>query len=478
MFDESWDVIIVGTGFAGLSAAIEARQAGCNVLVLEKMGVPGGNSAISAGMTAAPATPLQAEANIVDSPTRLANDMLAAGKGLNDPALLKVVTERAGAAVAWMESYLGIAFNRSLLHGGGHSVPRIYNIASSLGGGATIVQALLVKCRELGITIRMRCALKDLIQDAGGRVIGVDVADQYMFPNPDSGVRKQLHADKAVILACGGFSHDVRFRMTQDPRLNGDFDTTNHPGATAEALMLALRAGATPVHLSWIQLGPWTSPDERGFGVGALFGVCIGYPHGILVDAATGKRFINELTDRFSRTQNMSMVGRVPVLIVGGEAAQQYPYLRQCMKRNVVRQFNSVEELAAGYSMNLSALQHTINAYNNSVLQGTDAEMGKPLAYGQRYSVAAPFYVMRLRPKVHYCNGGILTNTESQVLNIETQEPIPGLYAAGEMAGGINGACRVAGMATTECIVFGRIAGANAAKEKVHAEEQLQAVRS
>ncbi len=465
MFEEVFDVIVVGSGFAGLSAAIEARLAGCNVLVIEKMRVPGGNSAISAGMTAVAASPLQASANIVDSPTRLANDMLAAGKGLNDPSLLKVVTDESTNALLWMQDYLGITFNGSLLHGGGHSVPRVYSIASSLGGGASIVQAMLVKCRELGISVRMRCALENLIQDENGRVIGVDVANNHTFPKNDSGNRETLKAERAVILACGGFSQDVGFRMTQDPRLNSDFETTNHPGATAEALVIALKAGATPVHLSWIQLGPWTSPDEKGFGVGALFGVCIGFPHGILVDAATGKRFINELTDRLSRTQHMSMAGRIPILIVGGEAALQYRYLRQCLKRSVVKQFDSIDELAQNQSIGKDTLQRTIDTYNNSVRTGTDSELGKPLTSQKRFTVSPPFFVMRLRPKLHYCNGGIQINTRAQVLEIETHEAIPGLYAAGEMTGGINGASRIAGMATTECVVFGRIAGANGAKE-------------
>jgi flavocytochrome c len=471
VFQEAFDVVVVGSGFAGLAAAIEARLAGCTVLVIEKMRVPGGNSAISGGMIAVAASPLQAALGIVDTPEQLANDMFAAGKGLNDPRLLRVVTEGSAGALLWMQSYLGIQFNENLIHGGGHSVPRIYSISSgmggSMGGGAAIIQAMLVKCRELGIVVRMRCTLKGLLQDESGRVIGVDVANFHCYPNSESGRREMLRAEKGVVLACGGFARDVGFRMTQDPRLTAEFESTNHPGATAEGLVVALKCGATPVHLSWIQLGPWTSADEKGWGVGALFSLLMGYSHGILVDATTGKRFINELTDRLSRTQHMAMAGRVPILIVGGEAAVEYPYLRQCLKRGVVKRYESIADLAENQAVSRETLERTIATYNDSVVSGTDAELGKPLNAQKRFLIGPPFFVVRLRPKLHYCNGGIQINEQSQVLNLETHQPIPSLYAAGEMAGGIHGACRISAMSTTECIVFGRLAGKGAAKEKL-----------
>lgn len=348
MFEEVYDIIVIGTGFAGLAAAIEASKSGCSVLVIDKMKIPGGNSAISGGMIAVANSPVQAKQNIADSPSKLANDMIKAGLGINYPDLVQTVSEQSRNAFIWMRDYLGVTFQDTVLQGGGHSVARICS-TNSISGGASIIQAMLVKCRELGIPVRLQCAMKSLVRNESGRVIGLTVSNNYIFPALDSGTIQNIKARKAVILACGGFCQDVAFRMTQDPRLTGDFETTNHPGATAEGLVTALKAGATPVHLSWIQLGPWTSRDEKGWGVGAMFSLLVGYPCGIMVDTATGKRFINELTDRLSRTQHMTIEGRIPILIVGEEAALEYPYLRQCLKRKVVKKFDTIEAMATDH---------------------------------------------------------------------------------------------------------------------------------
>ena len=194
-----------------------------------------------------------------------------------------------------------------------------------MGGGAAIIQAMLVKCRELGIVVRMRCTLKGLIQDESGRVIGVDVANFYCYPNSESGSREMLRAEKGVVLACGGFARDVGFRMTQDPRLDRRARVHQSSGATAEGLVVALKCGATPVHLSWIQLGPWTSADEKGWGCGSL--VCL--TDGLFAWHPGGRHHWQALHQRthgpLSRTQHMAMAGRVPILIVGGEAAGSIP---------------------------------------------------------------------------------------------------------------------------------------------------------
>jgi len=464
VFGDVFDVIVVGSGFAGLSAAIEARNAGCSVLVIEKMRVPGGNSALSGGLIAVAKSPLQEAAKISDSPARLANDMLKAGKGLNHPSLIQTVSEESRETFLWVRDYLGVAFKDTLIHGGGHSVPRICSPVSV--SGATIVQALLVKCRELNIPVRMQCALKNLIRDDSGRVVGVTIASDYIFPQQDSGTIRRIWAQKAVVLASGGFCQDVEFRTVQDPQLDRSLETTNQPGATAEAMVSALKIGATPVHLSWIQMGPWTSRDEKGWGVSAMFSLLVGFPHGIMFDATTGKRFVNELTDRLSRSQEMAAAGRDPMLIVGEEAARLYPNLPQCLKRKVVKRYETIEAVALDQSIDVAALAVTLREYNESVDHGIDREFGKPLGQDNRYRITPPYYVVRLRPKIHYCNGGLQINARAQVVDVEHHQPIPGLYAAGEVTGGIHGACRIGGMAICECLVFGRIAGANAAQEE------------
>ena len=463
MDNEIYDVIIVGSGFAGLSAAIEAQKAGCTVLVIEKMRVPGGNSAISGGLIAVVGSPLQMASEIDDSPDRLVRDMLKAGHGLNHPELIQVVAEKSCESLLWIRDYLGVAFNDVLIQGGGHSVPRICNTTTC--SGAVIVQALLVKCRELNIPIRTQCAMKDLIRDEKGRIAGLTAEAKFIFPQQGNGTTINILAQKAVVLASGGYCQDIKFRMAQNPTLDENIETTNHPGATAEVLISALRNGATPVHLSWIQKGPWTSRDEHGWGISSMFSLLVGFPLGIMIDANTGKRFINELTDRLSRVGEMTTASRIPILIVSEEAALLYPHLQQCLKRKAVRRYDTMEDLAFSQSIDFDGLSTSLQKYNQSIENGFDSEFGKPLGSNKKYKITPPYYVVRLLPKIHYCNGGILINSDAQVLDIGSHKPIPGLYAAGEVTGGVHGASRIGGMAICESIVFGRVAGINAAQE-------------
>lgn len=461
MPNEIYDIVVVGSGFAGLSAAIEAGIAGSSVLVIEKMKIPGGNSALCGGLMAVANSPLQKSANIVDTPTLLAEDMLRAGQGLNHPEIVQIVAQQSSATFFWVRDYLGVAFSDQLKHGGGHSVPRTCTPITSTG--ASIVQSLLAKCRDLKIEVRLRCAMQGLITDKNNNVVGITVIDSN-FSGKRYGLTSKIKAKKAVIIATGGYCEDVAFRTIQNPCLDKTVETTNHSGATAEALVSALKIGAMPVHLSWIQMGPWTSRDEKGWGVSANFSLQVGFPYGILIDATTGKRFTNELTDRLTRYRDMILAGRDPMLIVGGEAAEEYPHLKPALKRKVIRRYESLESLAIDLSINLAELSLTILEYNRSVEQGYDHKFGKPFGFLKRYKVEAPYYLVRLKPKIHYCNGGLGISTKGQVLDIASHKPIVGLLAAGEVTGGVHGACRLDAMAVTECLVFGRIAGITAAK--------------
>jgi succinate dehydrogenase/fumarate reductase flavoprotein subunit len=128
----------------------------------------------------------------------------------------------------------------------------------------------------------------------------------------------------------------------------------------------------------------------------------------------------------------------------------------------VVRQFDELRELSEAYGIPGDALQETVERYNRAVAVGIDLEFGKPFYPGVVPLDHPPFYGMRLWPKVHHTMGGVQINTQAQVLDLE-QRPIPGLYAAGEVTGGIHGACRLGSCAMTECLIFGRIAGRSAA---------------
>jgi len=463
MWDEDFDIIVIGSGFAGLSAALEARKRGLSVVVLEKMHVPGGNSSISGGLVAAAGSPLQAKEKVKDSPELMLADMLDAGHDYNFPELARIVAEKSTDALLWTIEELGVKYKPRLIHLGGHSVPRTYNTVNTSGSG--IIKPMLTKCREVDIPIRLRVFVSQLIADESGDMEGVEVHEDYIFPNRESGTLKRIRAKRAVILAAGGFSQDKKFRALQNPMLTEDIESTNHRGATAESLVMALKAGATPVQLSMIQLGPWASRDEEGFGVGSMFSMLAGFPYGILIDLNTGTRFVNEQSDRKLLVDAMLSSGLESIAIVDQKGVLHASTLQQCLKRGVVKQFDTIEELAFANQAPLVPLLETIKAYNSFIENGRDDEFGKPIPKDLCPIKHPPFYSIRLISKVHHCMGGIQINERAQVIRIDTQQPIGRFYAAGEIAGGIHGASRLGSAAITECIVFGRIAGRNAAGE-------------
>lgn len=458
------DVIVIGSGFAGLAAAIEAAESGASVQVLEKMTAPGGNSVISDGGIAAPGTSYQENAGISDSPELMCRDMMAAGQGLNYPELVKIVTEGAREAFLWSRDHLGVKYKNRVDIFGGHSAARCYTPETR--SGSAIIKRLLVRLKELKVPVKLRIFVVSLIQDETGRVTGVRVIEGYRCGKPDQGIYRTITAAKAVIVASGGFGSDVQFRQAQDPLLGSNMLSTNKPSATAEILKECMRIGANPVQLSRIQLGPWTSPDEKGFGAGPLFGDYVVLPYGLVLDPETCKRFVNELADR-NRLAEAIMKRNHPVVGIADETGVRTAgwNLNRALAKGVVKAYETLDDLAGAYGMDPIALKNAVDRFNCLVQSGRDEDFQKPFLKGTSPLSCPPFYAMRIWPKVHHTMGGIQIDTSARVIHRD-QHPIPGLYAAGEVTGGIHGACRLGSCAVTECLVMGRIAGKKAALER------------
>ncbi len=459
-WDEETDVVVIGSGLAGLAAAIEAGAAGSSVVILEKMKGFGGNSTISDGVVAAAGTPMQAESNIVDTPRRMYDDMVKAGLGLNQPELVRILTEQSSEALQWTIDVLGVKYRDRIDQFGGHSVPRCFTTHNH--SGSAIIKQQLHKLKEQGMKIRTRVLLKKILMNNRNRVSGVLVQEGYQYPESESGVEKRIKARKAVVLATGGFANDIALRTSQDPRLTREIGSTNKFSTTGEALREALRIGAMPVHLSWIQLGPWACPDEKGYGIGPDFASYIAFPYGILVNPQTGRRFVNELGDRKMRADAILQVGQ-PCIGLADEAGVRASgkSIARCLKKGIVKKFDTLEEIAEVYQIPIPSLKKTVETFNMGVDRGRDPEFDKPVVSNATPLKHLPYYGIRLWPKVHHTMGGVLINTRAQVLNL-SHEPIDGFYAAGEVTGGIHGACRLGSCAITDCLVFGRIAGKNA----------------
>ncbi|NCD12568.1 MAG: FAD-dependent oxidoreductase, partial [Epsilonproteobacteria bacterium] len=277
-FDEEYDVVVIGTGFSGLAAAAKAAERGYKVLILEKMGRVGGNSVINGGGMAVPMNKYQKKHGIEDSGEKFIADCLKAGLGINHVEMLQTIVKRSNDALEFALKCGAKFQDVKPAWFGGHSAPRTLVTENMSGSG--IIQPMAAFVEKLpGCKILTRAKMDDFVMSNDGTsVIGVTARINYRFDknllNDDienkSGEKKVYRAKKGVILASGGFAMDKVFRKMQDPRIAEDQDATNHDGATAGAMLKAFQIGAMPVHIDWIQQGPWASPDERGFGVAPL----------------------------------------------------------------------------------------------------------------------------------------------------------------------------------------------------------------
>lgn len=448
-WDLQVDVVIIGTGFAGLSAAIEAHNHGAKVLVIEKTKALGGNSIISDGGIAAPETFLQEKYHIKDSKESMYEDMLKAGLSKNQPELVKTLVNCAKEAFDWSKDYLGVKYLDRVDIFGGHSVPRCYTAEKITGG--TIIRQFKKKLIELGIEVRFDTAFIKFVVDENNIVCGILVNEK--------GNEIYIKTLSGVVLATGGFGSDVPFRMEQDPRLDASIQTTNKPFATAEGLKAVLDIGGVTVDLDQIQLGPWASPDEKGYGDGPQFSEYIVFQYGVIVDPTTGKRFVNELEDRKTLSDKILDIGHPAIGIADAVAVEESGWdISKCLRKEVVKEFNSLKELAMFYDIPQSQLQITLADFNSSFEKGEDTRWNKPLLTQAKPIVTPPYFAIRLWPKVHYTMGGLKINVKSEVMH-KNGHCIKGLYAAGEVTGGIHGASRLGSCSITECFVFGRIAG-------------------
>ena len=477
-FDEEWDVIIIGSGFAGLAAGLKAAQKGSKVLILEKMGRIGGNSVINGGGMAVANNPVQAKTNIKDSKELFIADCLKAGLGINHTELLETLVDRGMDAYNFLVEN-DVQFKEHCAHFGGHSVARSMLTTNDSGSG--YIQPMLEKFegfKDKGCELRRRAKFDDFVMD-GERVAGVVIREEYKFDTNlysddlenTSGTKKTLKAKKGVVLAAGGFCRDKFYRKLQDPRIPDDVDSTNHAGATAGVLLKAFEIGAYPVQVDWIQFGPWASPDEKGFGAAPILTQQGTFKYGIAVDVRTGKRFMNELADRKTRADAEFKILRedpkaYPITFADTKMAfkdlSEEVISKGMASGKVVGECASLDEIASKYGVPADALKETVKKYNEGVRAKKD-EFGKQESALSEINEAGPFYVIRLSPKPHHTMGGLKINEKAEVISSKTNKPIPGLYAAGEITGGTHGASRLGTVAITDCIVFGMIAGENLA---------------
>lgn len=436
------DVAIIGAGGAGLSAAVEAAKSGASVIVLEKMPMVGGNTVRAVGGINAAGTRFQAAKGINDSPELFYQDTLKGGKNLNDPSLVRTLANKAAESVEWLIS-MGADLSDVTISGGA-SVPRTHRPADGSPVGVTVVKTLNSEAQRLGIKILLNTQATEIMTDANGKVTGVKAVQKGSIPVTVKA--------KAVVLATGGFGANQDMVTKYRPELKG-FGTTNHPGATGDGLVMAEKLGAAFVDIDQIQIHPTVIP-----GTGILVTEAVRGDGAILVNRQ-GQRFINELETRdVTSAAVLKQPGKTAFLIFdqglrsGLKAIEEFA--------NYLVSADSIEALGSKLGIDGKTLAATVASYNKFVAAGKDEAFGrKNLA---REIKEGPFYAVEITPGVHHTMGGVKINTSAQVI-ARNGQPIPGLYAAGEVTGGVHGANRLGGNAVADIVTFGRIAGENAA---------------
>lgn len=441
--DTTTDIVVVGGGGAGLSAALAATERGAKVILLEKMPMVGGNTNYATGGINAADTKLQKQLGIEDSAELYYADTMKGGKNLNNPLLLKKLTTESKNIIDWL-----IAKGTDLTevsYSGGQSVKRIHRPTGGKAVGPVIVEALNSNLEKLGVDVRTDSEVVRILKNKG-KVDGVVVKSR--------GKEYTIHS-KAVIMATGGFGANPEMVSENNPNLKG-FGSTNNPAITGEGIKLVQGAGGDFVDMDQIQTHPTVVHNTSDMITESVRG------EGAILVNREGKRFINELETRdvVSKAE-LAQTGKSAFLIFDQGTRDNLSAINGYVKKGFTKEAETIEGLAKIISIDGKELKATIEKYNSFVKSGEDKEFGKKGL--PREIVKGPFYAIEVSPAVHHTMGGVRINDSTEVLD-KAGKPIPGLYAAGEITGGVHGGNRIGGNAVTDITVFGKIAGETAAK--------------
>ncbi|WP_242693929.1 flavocytochrome c [Proteiniclasticum aestuarii] len=451
------EVAIIGAGGAGLSAAVSAHQNGAKVIVIEKMPNVGGNTIISGSAYNAVDEKRQAPQGIEDSIEKFYTQTYEGGDKQGDPELVRVLVENAYPTIEWLES-LGMEFKDTVFTVLGALWPRSHKPVEPLGTGYINTYMNYINEHSDEIEILTETEAKELVVSEDGRVTG--------FIAESKNGKVTVNASKGVIVATGGFGANVEMRDQYNtiwPALT-NIKTTNHKGATGDGIVMAEKINASIVQMENIQLLPMGDPET-----GSLSGnIEQGVENRIFVNS-DGNRFVDEGERRDVMTNAlMEQEDSMMWVIVDqhsyptGDTVNNFnESIDSLVEQGRAFKADTLEELAQQIGVSPENLVKSVEAFNAAVDGATD-EFGRTLFMHKIDT--APFYAGKRVPTVHHTMGGIKITPETRVVDVNGVV-IPGLFAAGEVTGGIHGANRLGGNALTDVNTFGRIAGAQAAKE-------------
>ena len=442
--EQTFDVVIVGSGGAGLSAAIEAAKAGKSVAIVEKMPTVGGNTLISGGEMNAPGNWVQKNLGITgDSVEAYYNDTMKGGDNIGDPKLVHLMAEKALESAEWLRDDIHVEFlSDQLFQFGGHSFKRA--LIPKGHTGAELVSKLKAKAEELGVKIFLNVKAEELIQDANGRVTGVKATDK---------TKKEVTflATNGVVLTTGGFGSNVEMRKQYNKEYDERYKSTDTVGTTGDGIVMAQKAGAALKNMEYIQTYPIANPKT---GMISLL-ADTRFDGAILVEELDRRDVISKAILAQTGGYTYQIWNDKIDAISKTKEAHKAEY-DELIREGLLVKADTIEEAAKFFDIDINNLKETIAKVNEYAKNKDDKDFHHR---GGLVSLEeGPYYIQKAVPSVHHTMGGLVINEKAEVLN-DKGEAIPGLYAAGELTGVIQGKNRLGGNAITDIITFGRIAG-------------------
>lgn len=440
--DTSCDVVIIGAGGAGLVAATEASSKGMKVIVLEKMASCGGNTISATGGLNASETSIQKKLGIEDSNESYFNDTMKGGYNKNNAELVRKMVEESAATVDWL-----ISIGADLTDVGkmaGSSNKRTHRPQGGAAVGSHLVPVLVQAAKSAGAEIRLNSKVIDIIEN-NGCASGVKVSAK----NGDYKI-----SAKAVIIASGGFGANPDMVVSYKSNLLG-FGTTNHRGATGDAFDMVKKFNVALTQMDEIQTHPTVVPGNGTMITEAVRG------NGAIIVNRDGKRFCSEMATRDVMSKAiLEQKGQTAFIVFDEEVRKSLKAIEGYLKNGLLTVADTKKELAEKLNISSDDFEKTMMEYEQSVSSGNDPfgrkqnEMPCPLTNG-------PYYACEIGPAIHHTMGGIVINTNAQVLDVNGKL-VPGLYAAGEVTGGIHGGNRLGGNAVADICIYGKIAADSA----------------
>lgn len=440
---EAYDVIIVGAGGAGMAAAIQAKESGANPVILEKMPIAGGNTLkSSAGMNASE-TKFQKEQGIEDSNQAFFDETLKGGAETNDQELLRYFVDHSASAIDWLDS-MGITLDNITITGG-MSTQRTHRPSDGSAIGGYLVDGLIRNVYEREIPLFVNADVIK-INEKDGQSSGVQVKIE--------GEEKTVNA-KAVIVTTGGFGANMDMVVENKPELAG-FVTTNQAGSTGDGIKMIEAIGGQTVDLDKIQIHPTVEQETSLLITEAVRG------EGAILVNQTGARFYNEMDTRDKVSQAIiALPEQYAYLVFDSGVKERAKAIDFYIEKGLTVSGETIEDLAKEMGASETDLKATLESWNQAVTEQNDAEFGRATAMDHALD-KGPYYAIKIAPGIHHTMGGVKINTLAEVQNTDNQS-IPGLYAAGEVTGGLHGSNRIGGNAVADIIIFGRQAGEQAA---------------